>query len=161
MHKIFCLHTRMDAQPVSRSRRRCASSSKSELKEPKRRCREGYQRHNGRWEARYRPQTRCLLMHKTLDEKEKKKKEERRPDYWNLKRFACSNRFEIKPDAVIAEAFKGFTNGLYKYEFLVRLKTCLWKYFSSTNTNSHLCYVLFYFRSILTQSKRRILGWQR
>jgi hypothetical protein len=48
------------------------------------RNKEGYQRHNGRWEARYRPQSRYELIH----------------------------------DEVTTNAFKGFKNGLYKYEFL-------------------------------------------
>lgn len=50
----------------------------------KKRKSEGYQRDNGRWEARYRPQ--------------------------------C--RIELLPDEVTTAAFKGFKNGVYKYEFL-------------------------------------------
>lgn len=49
-----------------------------------RRCKQGYQRTNGRWEARYRPQT----------------------------------KYELVPDEVTTHAFKGFLNGVYKYEFL-------------------------------------------
>lgn len=30
---------------------------------PLTRCKEGYRRHNGRWEARYRPQSRYELKH--------------------------------------------------------------------------------------------------
>jgi hypothetical protein len=44
----------------------------------------GYQRCNGRWEARYRPQS----------------------------------QVELVQDAVTIAAFKGFQNGVYKYEFL-------------------------------------------
>lgn len=45
----------------------------------------GYQRSNGRWEARYRPQTKVELS---------------------------------AADEIIAHAFRGFQNGVFKYEFL-------------------------------------------
>jgi hypothetical protein len=58
----------------------CAMSSHS----MRGRSKDGYRRINGRWEGRYRPQS----------------------------------RFELKPDKIISAAFKGFANGMFKYEFL-------------------------------------------
>ena len=60
------------------------TASNNSVVQTTKRCKDGYQRHNGRWEARYRPQS----------------------------------RYELKPDKLTTPAFKGYSKGLYKYEFL-------------------------------------------